>query len=75
LDIGNAVNAIAKALRHGATIQLALRDAPRLTLEAAYTITEENLELFKAETDGIMSKTLNGYLRYLVKFLDMSTGF
>jgi len=76
LDIANAINIIAKALRSKTWREHVIRELsgllPGLRLEPAYTVTREDIELFRARAigDGLALKTVQDYLRYLVQFLD-----
>jgi len=77
LDIDMAVNVLAKALRSKtlrdyAAKKLAAILPGGLKLEAAYAVTKEDIETFKAKAlaDGVTKDTLQAYLRYLVRFLN-----
>jgi len=76
LDIAQAVNIIAKALRSKTWREHVLKELsgilPGPAAEPSYTVTSEDIELFRARAiaDGIMPRTVHDYLRHLVKFLD-----
>jgi len=77
LDVDMAVNVLAKALRSKtlrdyAAKKLAAILPGGLKLEAAYAVTKEDIEMFKAKAlaDGVSKETLQAYLRYLVRFLN-----
>jgi len=76
LDIAQAISVIAKALRSKTWREHVIKELsgllPGLRLEPAYTVTREDIEIFKARAaaDGIAPKTLRDYIRYLVMYLD-----
>jgi len=61
-----------KTLRDYAAKKLAAILPGGLKLEAAYAVTKEDIETFKAKAlaDGVTKETLQAYLRYLVRFLN-----
>jgi len=75
-DVDHAISIIAKAYRSKTwrdyVVQRLSGILPNVRLEIAYTVSKEDIELFKsrAMADGVSPKALQDYVRYLVRFLN-----
>jgi integrase len=77
LDVMQALNVIAKALRTKALRDLVIDELSKLLpgglkREVAYRVERDDVELFKSKlaAEGVSRDTVNYYVRYLVRFLD-----
>jgi len=76
LDVDRAISIIAKAYRSKTwreyVVQRLSGILPNVRLEIAYTVSKDDIELFKsrAMADGVSPKALQDYVRYLVRFLN-----
>jgi integrase/lambda repressor-like predicted transcriptional regulator len=77
LDVMQALNVIAKALRSKALKDVVIDELTKLLpgglkREVAYRVERDDVELFRAKlaAEGVSRDTINYYARYLVKFLD-----